>query len=106
MHAADEADKHGPATTDERTDASFDGVDARSAAAGAGGHALIRITINLTPRAIHALNTVCRASGDSRTDTVNRAIGVLAAVEEIAARNNGSLVVVLDNGDNERIPLL
>ncbi|MFJ1706569.1 hypothetical protein [Kitasatospora sp. NPDC088346] len=51
-----------------------------------------RLTVNLTPRAAKALDQAAAASGDSRTDTVNRALQVYAYLEQVS-RNGGSLYV-------------
>lgn len=58
------------------------------------GTALERVTVNLTPRSIRALEEVITRSGDSKTDTINRALQVYAFLEEIGHR--GGAVYVRD----------
>jgi hypothetical protein len=53
---------------------------------------LERITVNLTPRAYRALSKAVKLTGDSKTDTVNRALQLYAYLEEIT-QNGGSLYV-------------
>jgi hypothetical protein len=67
---------------------------------------LTRVTVNLTPRAIAALERACRATGDTKTDTINRALQVYAVVQEIADRNGGSIRLVHEDGGIERLHLL
>jgi hypothetical protein len=73
--------------------------------APAGG-SLTRVTVNLTPRSVAALERTSRVTGDSKTDTINRALQVYALIQEMADRNNGSLRVVHEDGETERIHLL
>jgi hypothetical protein len=53
---------------------------------------LERITVNLTGRASRALDLATELTGDTKTDTVNRALQVYAYMEEITARG-GSIYV-------------
>lgn len=39
---------------------------------------LTKVTVNLVPRAVDALNAAAEQTGDSRTDTVNRALQMYA----------------------------
>lgn len=48
---------------------------------------LTRLTINLTRRAVDALDRAATKTGDSRTDTVNRALVVYATVTEFATQD-------------------
>lgn len=73
-------------------------------APGNGG--LVRITVNLTPRSNQALERASRATGDSKTDTINRALQVYALIQELVERGGGSLQVVHEDGKSERIYLL
>ncbi|MGH3282868.1 MAG: hypothetical protein ACRDNW_27585, partial [Trebonia sp.] len=61
-------------------------------AAGSGGGPLERVTVNLAPRASRALELATRLTGDSKTDTINRALQVYAFLEETTA-NGGALYV-------------
>jgi hypothetical protein len=44
-----------------------------------------RITVNLTGRASRALELAAELTGDTRTDTVNRALQIYAYVEQVMA---------------------
>lgn len=71
-----------------------------------GDSGLTRVTVNLTPRSITALERTSRATGDTKTDTINRALQVYALVQELADRGGGSIKVVHEDGAVERIHLL
>jgi hypothetical protein len=60
---------------------------------------LERITLNLVPRASRALQMVSALTGDSRTDSINRAIQVYAYLEEVGSR--GGAVYVREDKDSE-----
>ncbi|MEV6013390.1 hypothetical protein AB0M29_42395 [Streptomyces sp. NPDC051976] len=51
-----------------------------------------RVTVNLSARSSAALETASGLSGDTKTDTINRAIQVYAYLEEMASRG-GELYV-------------
>lgn len=70
------------------------------------GGSLTRVTVNLTPRSVTALERTSRVTGDSKTDTINRALQVYALIQEMAERNNGSLRIMHEDGSTERIHLL
>ena len=53
---------------------------------------LQRETVNLTPRGADALETAVRLSRDNKTDTINRAIQVLAYLLQAAAQGDEVLV--------------
>lgn len=84
-----------------RADEAAATVDAHTA-----GGSLTRVTVNLTPRSVTALERTSRVTGDSKTDTINRALQVYALIQEMAERNNGSLRIVHEDGSTERIHLL
>ena len=64
---------------------------------GGGGGPLERVTVNLTPRASRALESVTVLTGDSKTDTINRALQIYAFLEETVAK--GGTVVVQEGKD-------
>lgn len=71
---------------------------------GRGG--LERVTVNLTPRSSAALELAVRLTGDTKTDTINRALQVYAYLEQVA-RNGGSVHVREAKGDEmERLKFL
>ena len=48
-----------------------------------GGRRLERITVNLTPRSSSALDLAVELTGDTKTDTINRAIQIYAYLEKV-----------------------
>lgn len=57
-----------------------------------GGGGLQRITVNLTARSSAALDLAVEVTGDTKTDTINRAIQIYAYLEEVI-RAGGSIHV-------------
>lgn len=70
------------------------------------GRTLVKVTVNLTPRAVDALDLACGRTRDSKTDTINRALVVYNLVLELMERGGGQLVFQNRDGDTERIHLL
>jgi hypothetical protein len=64
-----------------------------------GGGPLERVTVNLIARASRALQRVSDLTGDSKTDTINRALQVYAYLEEISA--DGGNIYVRETKDSE-----
>jgi hypothetical protein len=64
-----------------------------------GGGPLERVTVNLIARASRALQLAADLTGDSKTDTINRALQVYAYLEEINA--NGGAIYVRETSDSE-----
>ncbi len=62
-----------------------------------GGRGLERITVNLTPRSSSALELAVELSGDTKTDTINRAIQIYAYLEKVI-RDGGSVHVSEQEG--------
>jgi hypothetical protein len=80
--------------------ATTDRDDTRSGGRGSGSNGpLERITVNLTGRASRALDLATELTGDTKTDTVNRALQVYAYMEQITAR--GGSVYVREAADAE-----
>jgi len=69
----------------------------QNAGTSSGGQG--RVTFNLSPRAARALEQVIGLTGDSKTDTINRAISVYAYVEEVLA--SGGAILVSAAGESE-----
>jgi hypothetical protein len=65
---------------------------------GAGGP-LERVTVNLTARSSRALSEAVQCTGDSKTDTINRAIQIYAYIERVL--EGGGAVYVRENPDGE-----
>jgi hypothetical protein len=79
--------------------------DTRSGAADQAGsegaadaRPLVRVTVNLTPRAVDSLDQACLRTHDSKTDTINRALVVYNLVLELLERGGGSLQLQTKNG--------
>src|SRR3954469_3456113 len=67
---------------------------------------LTKITANLVPRAVAALNQASETTRDNRTDVINRALQVYAYISD--AIDQGKLIFVEDpkTGDRERVVML
>ena len=65
-----------------------------------GGGGLERVTVNLIPRASRALEQAGELTGDSKTDTINRALQVYAYLEEVWAKG-GSVEVEIEGRRTE-----
>lgn len=63
------------------------------------GGALERVTVNLTPRSARALELATQITGDSKTDTINRAIQLYAYIEHITSE--GGTVHIRESADSE-----
>jgi hypothetical protein len=73
-------------------------------ATGPGHKTLERVTVNLTPRACNALEAIVQRTGDSKTDTINRALQIYNYLDEIM--HSGGAVYVQDhNGKPERLKI-
>ena len=77
----------------------------RAAAPTDRGHgAPERVTVNLSPRAWHALEATVQRTGDTKTETINRALQVYNYLDEIM--HSGGAVYVQDpNGKPERLKI-
>jgi hypothetical protein len=60
--------------------------DAKFGRYGGSHGPLERVSVNLTGRASQALKMAAELTGDTRTDTINRALQLYVYVEQIAAR--------------------
>ncbi|MFC7267173.1 hypothetical protein [Streptomyces lutosisoli] len=56
-----------------------------------------RVTVNLTSRASKALETAVGITGDSKTDSINRALSVYAYIEQVLQQ--GGSITVQDSPD-------
>jgi hypothetical protein len=63
----------------------------------------VRITMNLSKRAAWAMNLICSATGESKTDAVNDALRLYAAV--LQAGPDAQLFIRKPGEDYERIHL-
>jgi hypothetical protein len=75
--------------------------------AGKGDHdPLERVTVNLTPRAYRALEQAVRITGDTRTETINRALQVYAYLEEVTHASGSIYVRLAPDADPERLRIV
>ncbi len=65
-----------------------------------GNGPLERVTVNLTQRSARALELATELTGDTKTDTINRALQVYAYLEKVTA--NGGSVYTQESPDSER----
>jgi hypothetical protein len=71
-----------------------------------GGRGLERITVNLTSRSSSALELAVELCGDTKTDTINRAIQIYAYLEKVI-RDGGSVHLRERNGaELERLKIV
>lgn len=66
---------------------------------------LTRTTVNLVPKAVKALNAASERTGDSRTDTINRAIQLYDMITGHVADGRKILVWQSDGTTHEMIIL-
>jgi hypothetical protein len=64
---------------------------------------LERITVNLTGPASRALEIATQLTGDSKTDTINRALQIYAYMEQITARGGSIYVREVADSELERL---
>jgi hypothetical protein len=88
------------------TDASADSPTTDHPSGGGGGNQLVRVTVNLTQRAYSALERASDLTGDNRTDTINRALLVYALIQDLTDQGGGTLTIVNQSGEKERIHIL
>lgn len=70
---------------------------------GGGGGGLVRVTVNLTPRAAADLQRLADGLQMSRTDVMNRAVQVYALVEELMKEGGGHLTLLDTDGRPQKI---
>jgi hypothetical protein len=65
-----------------------------------GGRApeLERVTVNLVSKASRALQVVSELTGDTKTDSINRAIQIYAYLEDLTAQG-GTIYIRQSDGD-------
>jgi hypothetical protein len=66
---------------------------------GSGGSGPERVTVNLIPRAAQALHEVSDLTGDSKTDSINRALQVYNYLMTIT--ESGGEILVREPGDSD-----
>jgi hypothetical protein len=73
--------------------------DKRPRAARSQHGPLERVTVNLTGRAADSLEQAAKLTGNSKTDTINRALQVYAYLEQVT--NDGGSIYVRESPDGE-----
>ena len=81
-------------------------TDRPPSASGGSGSGLVRVTVNLTPRAYEALTRACSQTGDSKTDTINRSLLVYDLIHRLSEEGGGTLTLLGNNGEKEHIHLI
>jgi len=66
---------------------------------------LVRLTVNLIPRAHAAMLLAAQITGDSRTDTVNRALQLYAFAEHVLSQG-GEILIRDKDGDMQIVKLI
>jgi hypothetical protein len=79
-------------------DTRSDAADRAGPKGADGGRGLVRVTVNLTPRAVDSLAEACLHTHDSKTDTINRALVVYNLVLALLERSGGSIQLQTKNG--------
>jgi hypothetical protein len=69
------------------------------------GNNLTRVTVNLTRKAVEAMEAVSDSTGYSKTDTINRALQVYAIIQEILDDSGGSLLIKRHENDETPVRL-
>jgi len=88
-----------------RTQAAPPPTAARAASARAPEHGtgsggpLERVTVNLTSRSSRALDEAVQLTGDSKTDSINRAIQIYAYIQQVL--QSGGSIHVRETSDSE-----
>lgn len=67
---------------------------------------LTKVTLNLVPRAVEALDSIAARQGDNRTDSVNRALIGWDIVLGLIEAGGGKLSLTHADGTRESVRLL
>ncbi|WP_329104620.1 hypothetical protein OG792_30245 [Micromonospora sp. NBC_01699] len=68
--------------------------------------ALTKVTVNLIPRAVDALDSACLRTRGTKTDTINRALVAYNLVLDLIDHGDGSLTLRNPDGSLERVHLI
>jgi hypothetical protein len=69
------------------------------------GAPLERVTVNLTARSSQALDEAVRLTGDTKTDSLNRAIQIYAYIEQVLQSGGSVHVRETPDGELERLKI-
>jgi hypothetical protein len=72
---------------------------------GGGGGSLERVTVNLTARASRALELATELTGDTKTDTINRALQIYAYLEQVTSHGGAIYVREQPSSELERVKI-
>jgi hypothetical protein len=75
----------------------------RAPASGRSHGPLERVTVNLTPRSVKALEEVVGITQDTKTDVINRSLQVYAYLEKIIQDGGSVYVRAAESTDLERL---
>lgn len=67
---------------------------------------LTKLTVNLTPRAVAAMASAAERTGDSKTDTINRALIVYDVVLDLMEQGGGKFSIERRDGVRETVRIL
>jgi hypothetical protein len=88
-----------PAISGVHEDKDRDKADRRPPSRSGQHGPLERVTVNLTVRASRALDQAAQITGDSKTDTINRALQIYAYLEQVT--DSGGAIYVRESPDGE-----
>lgn len=83
-----------------------DSTTAKNSKRGGGHGPLERVTVNLVARAAKALHKVSELTGDTKTDSINRAIQVYAYLEGVTSNGGAIYISEAGSADVQRLKLL
>lgn len=99
--ASSGATTHGPSdTTDTKTNGGQASTGGRR-----GGSSLERVTVNLNRRASDALEQLDRLTGESKTDSINKALQLFAYLQQVQSDNGAIYVREAGSKEPERLKL-
>ncbi|GAA2647860.1 hypothetical protein GCM10010425_68270 [Streptomyces spororaveus] len=75
----------------------------RPAASGRGTSPLDRVTVNLTARASRSLDRAVELTGDSKTDSINRALSLYAYIEQVLSDGGSVFVQETQDGPQQKL---
>ncbi len=70
------------------------------------GSDLTKVTVNLTPRAVKAVNQIVGRTGDTQTDTINRALVGWAKILRLVEAGGGQLDIEQPAGTTRTIRIV
>ncbi len=70
------------------------------------GSDLTKVTVNLTPRAVKAVNQIVGRTGDTQTDSINRALVGCAKILHLVEAGGGQLDIEQPDGTTRTIRIV